>query len=106
MMNGIQRATETVPSSAGEGQKRRLKEACKDFEALMMNNMLKGMRESVIRAEKPEQATEIYEGMFDEQISKEMAKTQKNGLADMLYQQLSKLVREAPAKPGAVDVKV
>ncbi|MCK8602411.1 rod-binding protein [Desulfoferrobacter suflitae] len=71
-----------------EADKKRLKEACEQFEAIFMQYLLKSMRQTVVRAEDPEQAREVYEAMMDETLAQEMASKQERGLAAMLYQQL------------------
>jgi len=98
MIRGIHGGPEPTPHVKPGAQKQRLKEACEEFESIMTNYLLKSMRESIDRAEKPEQAREIYEGFLDEAISKDLAKRQGSGLADILYKQLSPLVRETSKK--------
>lgn len=71
-----------------ETKKKQLKDACEQFEAIFMQYLLKSMRQTVARAEDPEQAQEVYEAMMDESLAKEIAGHQSNGLAAMLYKQL------------------
>jgi Rod binding domain-containing protein len=99
MIRGIEKGVgPTAPDPKPSAQKQRLKEACEEFESIMTGFLLKSMRESIDRAEKPEQAREIYESLLDDAISKDLAKRQGSGLADTLYKQLSPLVRENPKK--------
>jgi len=98
MIRGINMSSAPNDHEKSGAKKQRLKEACEEFESIMTNYLLKSMRESIDRAEKPEQAREIYEGFLDEAISKDLAKRQGSGLADILYKQLSPLVRETSKK--------
>lgn len=72
-------------------QKQQLKRACEEFESIFINIIMQKMRSSI-----PEYGIqksfgrEIYESMFDQEVSKEMAKSGGIGLAKQLYDQLSK----------------
>jgi Rod binding domain-containing protein len=76
-----------------ELDRKRLKEACQDFESFLTQDLLKSMDESVMRAEEPDQARETYEGMFRETLSSELSRHSKGGIADLLYQQLVPLLQ-------------
>lgn len=69
----------------------KLMEACRQFESIFINLMLKEMRKSIPDGGLTEKsyAREIYESMQDEKISVEMSKGQGIGLAQQLYKQLS-----------------
>ncbi|RKD21959.1 flagellar protein FlgJ [Caminicella sporogenes DSM 14501] len=69
-----------------------LKSACKQFEAIFVNMLLKNMRKTVVEGGfiKKSHAREIFEGMLDEEIAKEVSKGQGIGLAKIMYEQLSK----------------
>jgi len=102
MIKGIDKGFE--PSSQANkpgGQQQRLREACEEFESIMTGYLLKSMRESIDRAEKPEHGREVFESLFDETVSKEMAKRQSNGLSDILYKQLAPQVQEGKKKQPA-----
>lgn len=98
MIRGINMSSAPNDHEKSGAKKQRLKEACEEFESIMTNYLLKSMRESIDRAEKPEQAREVYESLLDEAVSKEVAKRQGSGLSDTLYKQLSPLVRENSGK--------
>ena len=98
MIRGINEGIGTAPGELRTAQKKRLKDACEEFDSIMTNYLLKSMRQTVDRAEKPDQAREIFEGFYDEAVSKELAKRQGSGLADALYKQLSPQAREATKK--------
>ncbi len=81
-------------SSSLEGKKAALKRACKEFESLFSAYLLKTMRSSVLRAEAPEHAREVYETMFDEAVAREISYSGAIGLGEMLYEQLVSLVEQ------------
>lgn len=72
-------------------EEKRLKDACKDFEAIFTGMMLKSMRSTV-----PEDSLfgksnqkEIFQSMFDQEIANDIAHSDKSlGLGDALYQKL------------------
>jgi peptidoglycan hydrolase FlgJ len=69
----------------------RLKKACQDFESIFLNYMLSKMRESVPKDDLMGggNAENIYRGMLDEELSKQIAAGGGMGLGNMLYRQLS-----------------
>lgn len=86
----------------------KLRDACKDFEAVFIGKMWKQMRSSVpkegyLHSKQEEQ----YLSMFDNDFSKKMADSGGIGLADMLYEQLSSKLKEASrdALTGKAEIK-
>ena len=77
-------------------EKKRLRESCREFESVMVSYLLKTMRSSVMTADEPENASEMYQEMLDGQISKEVSNTGSMGLGDMLYNRLSTLMKTEP----------
>lgn len=75
-------------------EKKRLREVSEDFEALMINQMLKEMRKTVNKSDflKGGMAEQIFEDMLYDEYSKEFSKTKTFGLADIIYNQLEKYV--------------
>ena len=68
-----------------------LRETAQQFEALFIQMMLKSMRDAnnVMKSDLVEsQAAETFEGMYDKEMSVQMAKRNTMGLADMLVRQL------------------
>ena len=67
-----------------------LLQACKDFEAIFVNQLLQEMRKTVPKDGliPTSQEEEIFTGMFDEEVSKQISQTGRMGLAEMMYQQL------------------
>jgi flagellar protein FlgJ len=70
-----------------------LLKACKDFESLFTNELLKSMRRTIEKCDlfHGGQAEEIYESMLDMELSKSMADTGPNSIAAQLYAQLKSL---------------
>ncbi len=87
-------------------KKRRLRESCREFESVMVSYLMKTMRASVITAEEPENAGQMYQEMFDGQISKEVANTGSMGLGDMLYTRLSALMKTDPGTAQRQQVSI
>jgi flagellar protein FlgJ len=69
-----------------------LKAACKEFEGVMLNIMYKQMKATVIKSDliAKDAGTEYFEGMLDDNLMDNAAKTGSMGLADVLYKQLSR----------------
>lgn len=86
---------------ARDNPKAAIKETARQFEALLLNVMLKSMREStgqdgIFDSEQ----TRLYTSMLDQQLSQTMA-GRGMGLAEMLERQLS---GQAPDRPPQADV--
>ncbi|MZP28202.1 hypothetical protein GTO91_00490 [Heliobacterium undosum] len=85
-------AGSTLSEAEKEKERKRLREACQEFEALYIHQMLKGMRSTVPKSDLIEEAPgrKIWESMLDEEYAKSMAKREEVGLAKMLYKELSR----------------
>lgn len=72
-------------------EEKKLKKACQDFEAIIMQQLLSTMRKSVPKDELlgSGYAQDMYQSMYDESLAREMASGKGIGLADTLYHQLS-----------------
>ncbi len=68
-----------------------LKEACQDFEAIFIKQMLDGMRKTVPRTELLERTLgeEIFEDMLYVEYARIMSRRGSLGIADLLFKQLS-----------------
>lgn len=79
---------------ANENKKdKELMDVCKDFESVFIHMMLKEMRKTIPEGGFVEKstATNIFEDMFDEEISKEISnKGDGIGLAKVLYNQFKR----------------
>ena len=73
----------------------KLRKACQDFEALLISQMLKAMRETVPKNELfgSREKEEIFQGMLDQELAGQMAKTGSLNLAKLMYAQLSHLAK-------------
>lgn len=74
-----------------------LKKACKNFEAIILQQMLTAMRQSVPKSELLDSgfSQDMYQSMYDENLSQELANGRGIGLADTLYRQLSSSPKSA-----------
>jgi flagellar protein FlgJ len=74
-----------------------LKDACVQFEELMLGIMYKQMKATVQRSTltDADPGRETFEQWQDEALMKEIAKNGSFGLADMMYKQLSKRMKNA-----------
>jgi len=83
-----------------EVKREKLREACKEFEAIFIEYMLKVMRRSIPKSNlfKRELSEEIYTSLFDEKIAEEVAKVKGLGIGDMLYKELSRLIPDRTDK--------
>lgn len=71
-----------------------LYQACLDFEAIFLEQMLKAMRKTVNKSGflSGGFAEEVYEDMLYTEYAKSMAKSAEFGLASKLYNQLSSFI--------------
>jgi Rod binding domain-containing protein len=76
-----------------------LRAAAQQFEAMFLQEMMRGMRQATIKSDLMESnALDTFEGMFDKEVAMQMAKKGGMGLADMLVQQMKKhLPADAPS---------
>ena len=69
-----------------------LESVAKDFESLMIQKMMESMRKTVTKTSLLESfSSDMYEGMLDEEISKEIAKGKGIGLKDMMLKELTRI---------------
>ena len=88
-------------STANAAQDKKLKKACKDFEAIFLNNLLKSMRKTIVKSELfgSNQEEEMFQEMMDSETCNAISKQNSMGIADMLYRQMCSSVEqgETPA---------
>lgn len=91
------------PDAASRNSQQELRRAAQDFESLFINQMLKSMRDTVVKSDlfHGGNAEEIYSSMLDTELSKSMASAGGIGLADMLMKQLASGGGPAKAEPAA-----
>lgn len=91
-----------VPT-AHKNKDKELMEVAKKFEAILIHQMLKAMRQTIHKSDLLNSfSLQQYESMMDEEIASEMAKNKGIGLADSLFYQLSRL--EKAANPPAENL--
>lgn len=93
-------AVQKLESAPTDPEKKKLKKACRDFEAVFVSQMLKDMRP---KGEDPifggSHARKIYESMKDEQMAEHLTRDRSPlGISDLLYRQL---VKKLDAKTSA-----
>ena len=78
-----------LKGQARQDAKSAIRETAQQFEALFLQMMMKSMRESIVKSELSESNTmETFEGMFDKEVSVQLAKKNSMRLADMLVKNL------------------
>ena len=88
---------ETLKKAVGEKDEKKLKEACRNFEAVFVNMMFSQMRSTIQKTDLMGGgfAEQTFEDMLYDNYSKEIAKGPGIGLADIMYKQLSKNISVA-----------
>ncbi len=81
---------ESSTVSNQEVQQKRLRKACEDFEAIMIDYLFKSMRQTSWKTDTEEfgSSRDLYEGMMDETLASQLSHQQGLGLAKLLYEQL------------------
>lgn len=72
------------------GDETRLMEACRDFEAIFLGELLKSMRKTIPQGGILEKSfgQDVFQSMLDDEYAKSMALSRSTGLAEILFQQL------------------
>jgi flagellar protein FlgJ len=85
-----------APKAGPPAEQARLKEACRDFEAIFLKQMLSAMKKTVDKSEliNGGMAEDIFEDMLYDEYSKIMSKTGSFGLADLMFRQLDQKTNE------------
>lgn len=83
--------TSKLESAYTEKDNEKLKETCQEFESLFLNMMMKEMRKTVPESEllSSSFASDTYQEMLDEEITKAASKGKGIGIADAMYNQIS-----------------
>ena len=81
-----------LKGQARQDAKSATRETAQQFEAMFIQMMMKSMSESVMKSDMSENAPlETYQGMFDKEVSMQLAKRNRMGLADMLVKNLEQM---------------
>lgn len=100
----LQRLRERLDSNRSE--KKDLREACMQFEAVFIQRMWEQMRATVPKEgylHSKEQ--DMYMSMFDREMSMEMAQAGGIGLADLLYGQLKQRLEQSGVEAASVSLQ-
>lgn len=74
----------------------KLREACKDFESLFVQQVLRSMRKTISKSDlfSGGAGGEIFESLFDQELSRNLANRGVFGLGKILYHQMIKKLKE------------
>jgi flagellar protein FlgJ len=93
----IDQTDSAAPVPAGKRGERKidrekLRKACGDFEALLVDRMLKSMRQTIPRTGflGNDPGKEIYQGLMDQELSRKISQRGVLHLGDMIYRQVIK----------------
>ena len=71
-----------------------IEKVSRDFESIFLNKLMSSMRKTVHKSGLLESfASDMFQSMMDEEISKEMAKNKGMGMGEMIYNDLSDINR-------------
>ncbi len=81
------------PETQSGNDPEQLRKKCQDFEAIMVQAMLKSMRDSVPDGGLLPKGNDqqIFQDLMDQNVAVEMSRKQGMGIADALFRQLQKL---------------
>jgi flagellar protein FlgJ len=78
--------------------RKKLKKACTDFDALFMTQMLKSMRQTIPQTgflgKGP--GNDIYQGLMDQELSRKLSQSKGLGLGKVIYRQMLKREEKTP----------
>jgi flagellar protein FlgJ len=85
-----------LKGQAQKDQGKAVKQAAQQFEGLFIQMMLKSMRDATPKDEsKQSSAIDTFQGMFDQEVSTQMAKRSSIGVANFLTHALDKKIHPA-----------
>jgi len=94
--------------AGGSAKEKQLKKACTDFEAVFIGRLWQEMKATVPKdGYLKSRQGEMYSSMFDHAFAEKMAENGGIGLADMLYNQLKKKLKNVSGQnlPGGTEIK-
>ena len=96
-----------LEEAARNNDDKALKQACQEFESIMLSMMYKQMKATVVKSDLMEEdpGMDIFQSMEDDELMKQASKTGSFGLAESLYKQLSRQYGKAAytGAQGTVD---
>ncbi|OAQ20474.1 rod-binding protein [Thermosulfurimonas dismutans] len=95
-----------LQSLAQKDPRSALKKACREFEGLLLHQILKGLDRTVMRSGFFPEGLEIkiYRDLFYQEISRELA-GRGLGLSDLLYRELSRYLPEEKFMPKSKNAE-
>ena len=89
-----------IPPGASTEEK--LKAVSQEFEAILLNYLLKSMRSTVPDSGwmKRSLGRELYEQVMDEELARKIARTRGVGIGEMLYRELSRAIQSPAVTPS------
>jgi len=80
----------------------KLKKASGDFEALFINQLMQSMRRTVLKSKLLEDAPgkEVYQSLFDREISKKMAQKGALGVGKIIYRKVMEHEKARMLRPS------
>lgn len=95
----------TLEEAASSKDLEKLKVASQEFEAYFVNTLFKEMRKTIQDGGLTEksQARETFEGMLDEEMSKLISKKGGFGIADLIYENMSRVYGSQKTEEVNVD---
>jgi flagellar protein FlgJ len=81
----------------------KLKKSCADFEAVFIQQLLKSMRQTVMRSDFIGNGAgkDIYESLFDQELSQSLSKREGLGLGKVIYNRMIQQEERRGATPPA-----
>jgi Rod binding domain-containing protein len=77
-----------------QGSEKDIEKVARDFESIFLNKLMSSMRKTVPKSGLLESfASDMFQSMMDEEISKEMSKNKGMGMGEMIYNDLSNVDR-------------
>ncbi|MFC1551468.1 rod-binding protein [Candidatus Latescibacterota bacterium] len=94
LRDGVKKASHILNKSDVEAKKAKLLKASKDFEGILVKEILKSMRSTLTNGGMFGTGTagEIYSDMMDDAVANKIASRGKMGLADVIYKQMVKSI--------------
>lgn len=95
----------TLEQAASDKDLEKLKVASQEFEAYFVNTLFKEMRKTIQDGGLTEksQARETFEGMLDEEMSKLIGKKGGFGIADLIFENMSRVYGSQKVETESVD---
>lgn len=83
--------------STDMNKEKKLREACTDFEAIILKQMIETMRKSIPKSGLLDNsyAHDIYQSMYDKELADQLAHGKGMGLGEVLYKQLSGQIKNS-----------